>query len=39
MRTDAVNLSDFAIQAAKAQICNEYGEKYSKPTRYTTKTK
>ena len=39
MRTDAVNLSDFAIQAAKDQICNEYWEKYSKPTRYSTKTK
>ena len=39
MRTDAVNLSDFAINAAKAQICNEYWEKYSKPTRYTTKSK
>jgi DNA topoisomerase-1 len=24
MRTDAVNLSDVAINAAKAQICNEY---------------
>jgi DNA topoisomerase-1 len=24
MRTDAVNLSDFAINAAKAEICSEY---------------
>jgi DNA topoisomerase-1 len=24
MRTDAVNLSDFAINAAKTEICNEY---------------
>ena len=39
MRTDAVNLSDFAINAAKAEICSEYWEKYSKPTRYTTKSK
>ena len=39
MRTDAVNLSDFAINAAKTEICNEYWEKYSKPTRYTTKSK
>ena len=39
MRTDAVNLSDFAINAAKEQICNEYWEKYSKPTKYTTKSK
>lgn len=39
MRTDAVNLSDFAIQAAKAQIISEYGENYSKPTHYATKTK
>lgn len=39
MRTDAVNLSDFAIQAAKAQIISEYGENYSKPTHYATKAK
>lgn len=39
MRTDAVNLSDFAIQAAKAQIISEYGEQYSKPTKYATKAK
>lgn len=39
MRTDAVNLSDFAIQAAKAQIISEYGEQYSKPTKYVTKAK
>jgi DNA topoisomerase-1 len=24
MRTDAVNLSDFAINDAKTEICNEY---------------
>lgn len=39
MRTDAVNLSDFALQAAKTQIISEYGEKYSKPTHYATKSK
>ena len=39
MRTDAVSLSDFAIQAAKAQIISEYGENYSKPTHYATKAK
>ena len=39
MRTDAVYLSDFAIQAAKAQIISEYGENYSKPTHYATKAK
>lgn len=39
MRTDAVNLSDFATQAAKAQIISEYGENYSKPTHYATKAK
>lgn len=39
MRTDAVNLSDFALQAAKAQIISEYGEQYSKPTHYATKSK
>lgn len=39
MRTDAVNLSDFAIQAAKAQIISQYGESYSHPTHYSTKSK
>ena len=39
MRTDAVNLSEFAIQAAKDQIISQYGGKYSKPTHYATKSK
>jgi len=39
MRTDSVNLSDMAVKAAKAQICSEFGEKYSHPTYYKTKTK
>jgi DNA topoisomerase-1 len=39
MRTDSVNLSDLAIDAAKEQITAQYGERYSKPRRYTSKTK
>ncbi|WP_018338119.1 type I DNA topoisomerase [Butyricimonas synergistica] len=39
MRTDSVNLSQLAIGAAKAVICNTLGEKYSKPRNYATKTK
>jgi len=38
MRTDSVNLSQDAINGAKAQIISEYGEKYSKPRNYTTKS-
>ena len=38
MRTDSVNLSQEAITGAKAQILSEYGEKYSKPRNYTTKS-
>jgi DNA topoisomerase-1 len=37
MRTDSVNLSDTAIQGAKVAITSMYGDKYSKPTKYTTK--
>ncbi len=37
MRTDSVNLSQEAINGAKAQIIREYGEEYSKPRNYTTK--
>ena len=39
MRTDSVNLSQLAIGAAKAVICNTLGEKYSKPRNFATKTK
>ena len=39
MRTDSVNLSSLAINTAKAFIVNEYGEKYSKPRNYKTRTK
>ena len=38
MRTDSVNLSQDAINAAKAEITKEYGEKYSHPTNYKTKS-
>ena len=39
MRTDSVNLSSLAINAAKAFIVGEYGESYSKPRKYKTRTK
>lgn len=38
MRTDSVNLSHEAIEGAKTQIIKEFGEKYSKPRNYTTKS-
>lgn len=38
MRTDSVNLSQEAINGAKSQIISEYGEKYSNPRNYTTKS-
>lgn len=38
MRTDSVNLSQEAINAAKAQIIAEFGEQYSNPRNYTTKS-
>lgn len=38
MRTDSVNLSQEAINGAKAQIISEYGESYSRPRNYTTKS-
>lgn len=37
MRTDSVNFSDTAIDAAKSTILKNYGEKYSKPKKYQTK--
>ncbi len=37
MRTDSVNLSDTAIQAAQEEITNAYGEKYHKMRKYKTK--
>jgi DNA topoisomerase-1 len=39
MRTDSVNLSSLAINMAKQEITSLYGEKYSKPRQYHTKTK
>ncbi|HPW89769.1 MAG TPA: DNA topoisomerase, partial [Kaistella chaponensis] len=38
MRTDSVNLSQEAINGAKAQIISEFGENYSNPRNYTTKS-
>ncbi len=39
MRTDSVNLSSLAIGMAKEQILDTYGEKYSRPRNFSTKTK
>ena len=39
MRTDSVNLSQLAIDAAKQTISSQFGENYSKPRQYTTKSK
>ena len=39
MRTDSVNLSESAIGMAKTVILKEFGEKYSFPRQYKTKTK
>jgi DNA topoisomerase-1 len=36
MRTDSVNLSDFALAAAKMQISGQFGNHYSKVRKYTT---
>lgn len=38
MRTDSVSLSQEAINGAKAQIISEFGENYSNPRNYTTKS-
>ncbi len=39
MRTDSVNLSQDAIQAAENTISKEFGTKYSSPKNYTNKNK
>ncbi len=39
MRTDSVNLSSFALDAARDVILNDFGEKYSKQRHYKTKSK
>lgn len=38
MRTDSVNLSDTAIQAANREICSAYGNEFAQVRKYTTKT-
>lgn len=37
MRTDSVNLSELAIEGAKAEVLSAYGAEYSNPKNYTTK--
>ncbi|MEM9053592.1 MAG: type I DNA topoisomerase, partial [Bacteroidota bacterium] len=39
MRTDSLNLSDTARNGAKAHIVSSYGEDYSHPRQYSTKSK
>jgi len=39
MRTDSVNLSDTALNAAEKEIISSYGEKYSRRKSYTSKSK
>ncbi len=39
MRTDSVNLSSLAINTAKSEITEQYGDKYLKIRKYSTKTK
>ena len=39
MRTDSVNLSELAVGSAKDEITANYGESYSKPRKFATKSK
>lgn len=39
MRTDSVNLSDFALESAKSEISKSFGERYSKTRQFTSKSK
>jgi DNA topoisomerase-1 len=39
MRTDSVNLSDLALDAAKQEVTRAYGAQYSKTRQYTNKNK
>ncbi len=39
MRTDSLNLSDTAIDAAASEISSTFGAQYSKPRKFTTKSK
>lgn len=38
MRTDSVNLSETAMTAAESEIRSAYGEQYSNPTKFATKS-
>ncbi|MCS7054466.1 MAG: type I DNA topoisomerase [Ignavibacterium sp.] len=38
MRTDSVNLSDFALSAAEESIKKDFGSEYSQPRKYQTKS-
>lgn len=38
MRTDSVNLSETAINAAEKEIVSSYGKEYSHPRKFTTKS-
>ena len=39
MRTDSTNLSTLALGAAKQFICDNFGEEYSRPRQFKTKSK
>lgn len=39
MRTDSVNLSNEAMNAAEAEITKSYGKEFSKPRKFSTKSK
>ncbi len=39
MRTDSMNLSETAVEGAKSEVIGSYGEEYSNPKQYTTKSK
>jgi DNA topoisomerase-1 len=39
MRTDSINLSKLALVKSREMIISEFGEKYSKPRQFKTKTK
>ena len=39
MRTDSVNLSNEAMNAAQAEITKSYGKEFSKPRNFVTKSK
>ena len=39
MRTDSVNLSNLAIDEAKKQVINNFGEAYANPKNFSTKAK